>query len=152
MDNINSAFVEIANAVPDVILEIRYYSTFNFIGDRIDGYIEPTALLTKEAATALKAAADELIRRGYRLKIYDAYRPQKAVDHFVRWAKDTDDRRMKKIFYPDVPKEKLFELGFIAEHSGQPYAKVAADGERNFWMTAQEALEYGMVDQILTKK
>ena len=56
MDNINSAFVEIANAVPDVILEIRYYSTFNFIGDRIDGYIEPTALLTKEAAKALKTA------------------------------------------------------------------------------------------------
>ena len=118
MDNINSAFVEIANAVPDVILEIRYYSTFNFIGDRIDGYIEPTALLTKEAAKALKTASDEFVRRGFRLKIYDAYRPQKAVDHFVRWAKDTDDRRMKKIFYPDVPKEKLFELGFIAEHSG----------------------------------
>lgn len=118
MDNINSAFVEIANAVPDVILEIRYYSTFNFIGDRIDGYIEPTALLTKEAAKALKTASDEFVRRGFRLKIYDAYRPQMAVDHFVRWAKDTDDRRMKKIFYPDIPKEKLFELGFIAEHSG----------------------------------
>ena len=118
MDNINSAFIEIANAVPDVILEIRYYSTFNFVGERIDGYVEPTALLTKEAAKALKTASDEFARRGYRLKIYDAYRPQRAVDHFVRWAKDTSDQRMKKVFYPEVPKERLFELGFIAEHSG----------------------------------
>ena len=114
----SSGFSEIAEVVPDVILEIRYYSTFNFIGDRIDGYEEPTALLTKEAAAALKAASDEFLERGYRLKIYDAYRPQRAVDHFVRWAKDLDDQRMKKIFYPVVAKDKLFELGFIAEHSG----------------------------------
>ncbi len=111
-------FVEIAEVVADVILEIRYYSTFNFIGDRIDGYHEPTALLTREAAKALKAASDELKEKGYRLKIYDAYRPQQAVDHFVRWARDVNDQRMKKVFYPDVPKEQLFELGFIAERSG----------------------------------
>ncbi|MBE5826662.1 MAG: peptidase M15 [Butyrivibrio sp.] len=111
-------FAEIAEVAADVILEIRYYSTFNFIGDRIDGYLEPTALLTKEAAGALKAASDEFKKKGYRLKIYDAYRPQRAVDHFVRWAKDIDDQRMKAIFYPGIPKEKLFELGFIAEHSG----------------------------------
>ena len=111
-------FVEIAEVAADVILEIRYYSTFNFIGDRIDGYSEPTALLTREAADALKAASDELKEKGYRLKIYDAYRPQRAVDHFVRWAKDVSDQRMKKVFYPDVPKEKLFDLGFIAERSG----------------------------------
>ncbi len=111
-------FVEIAEVATDVILEIRYYSTFNFIGDRIDGYLKPTALLTREAADALAAAAKELKEKGYRLKIYDAYRPQRAVDHFVRWAKDVSDQRMKKVFYPDVPKEKLFELGFIAERSG----------------------------------
>ncbi len=113
-----SGFVEIAETVPDVILEIRYYSTFNFIGDRIDGYTEPTALLTKEAATALRAASDEFAKKGFRLKIYDAYRPQRAVDHFVRWAKDLSDMRMKQVFYPELPKEKLFDLGFIAEHSG----------------------------------
>jgi D-alanyl-D-alanine dipeptidase len=101
-----------------VILEIRYFSTFNFIGDRVDGYDEPIALLTRQAASALKVASDEFIKLGYRLKIYDAYRPQMAVDHFVRWAKDLDDQRMKNIFYPGVPKDKLFELGFIAEHSG----------------------------------
>lgn len=111
-------FVAITDVVPDVILEIRYYSTFNFIGDRVDGYDEPIALLTSQAASALKLASDEFIKLGYRLKIYDAYRPQMAVDHFVRWAKDLEDQRMKHVFYPGVPKDKLFELGFIAEHSG----------------------------------
>jgi len=114
----SSRFVSITDLVPDVILEIRYFSTFNFIGDRVDGYDEPIALLTRQAASALKLASDEFIKLGYRLKIYDAYRPQMAVDHFVRWAKDLDDQRMKNIFYPGVPKDKLFELGFIAEHSG----------------------------------
>ncbi len=116
--SMDKGFVEIAEVVADVILEIRYYSTFNFIGDRIEGYQEPTALLTREAAEALRAASDELKEKGYRLKIYDAYRPQTAVDHFVRWARDVSDQRMKQVFYPDVPKEKLFELGFIAERSG----------------------------------
>ena len=114
----SSGFVSITDVVPDVILEIRYFSTFNFIGDRVDGYDEPIALLTSQAASALKLASDEFIKLGYRLKIYDAYRPQMAVDHFVRWAKDLEDQRMKQVFYPGVPKDKLFELGFIAEHSG----------------------------------
>ena len=114
----SSDFVNISDVVPDVILEIRYYSTFNFIGDRIDGYEKPIALLTKEAAAALKGASDEFVKAGYRLKIYDAYRPQRAVDHFVRWAEDISDTRMKEIFYPDVSKKELFSLGFIAEHSG----------------------------------
>ncbi len=114
----SSGFVSITDLVPDVILEIRYFSTFNFIGDRVDGYNEPIALLTRQAASALKVASDEFIKLGYRLKIYDAYRPQMAVDHFVRWARDLDDQRMKQVFYPGVPKDKLFDLGFIAEHSG----------------------------------
>ena len=85
-------FVMLAEAVPDAILEPRYYSTYNFIGDRVDGYEELCALLSKEAAKSLKAASDEAVRRGYRLKIYDAYRPQRAVAHFVRWSKDTSTR------------------------------------------------------------
>ena len=113
-----SDFVNIPDVVPDVILEMRYYSTYNFIGDRIDGYVQPTALLTKEAANALKNAGDDLIKNGYRLKIYDAYRPQRAVDHFVRWAEDPADVRMKRIFYPEVSKEELFALGFVASRSG----------------------------------
>lgn len=111
-------FVLVAEAVPDVILEIRYYSTYNFVGERIDGYEEPCAILTKEAAQALKAASDDCLRRGYRLKIYDAYRPQRAVSHFMRWAKDTDDTRMKAYFYPNLDKSVLFEQGYILERSG----------------------------------
>ena len=113
-----SDFVLLAEAVPDAILEIRYYSTYNFVGDRIDGYEEPVALLTKEAAAALKDVSDELVGMGYRLKIFDAYRPQKAVDHFVRWSKETDDVRMKEYFYPTLDKGVLFQQGYIASKSG----------------------------------
>ena len=113
-----SDFVLLAEAVPDAILEIRYYSTYNFVGDRIDGYEEPVALLTKEAAAALKEASDDLMARGYRLKIYDAYRPQMAVSHFVRWAEDLQDTRMKEYFYPGLDKSVLFDQGYIAAKSG----------------------------------
>ena len=111
-------FVQLADAVPDVILEMRYYSTYNFVGERIDGYEKPCAMLTKEAAEALKAASDDAMRRGYRLKIYDAYRPQKAVDHFVRWSKDESDTKMKPYFYPNLEKDELFPKGYIAARSG----------------------------------
>ena len=114
----SSDFVLLTDIVPDAILEIRYYSTYNFVGDRIDGYEQPTALLTKESAAALKKASDELKAKGYRLKIYDAYRPQKAVTHFMNWAKDIDDTRMKEYFYPELDKSVLFDQGYIAEKSG----------------------------------
>lgn len=114
----NSQFVVLTNVVPDAILEIRYYSTYNFVGDRIDGYEEPTALLTRKAAEALKAVSDDVMRQGYRLKIYDAYRPQKAVDHFVRWATDISDIKMKSFFYPNLDKCVLFKQEYIMEKSG----------------------------------
>ena len=113
-----SQFVNLAEAVPDAILEIRYYSTYNFVGTRVDGYEEPIALLTRQAADSLRAVSDDLLKQGYRLKIYDAYRPQCAVDHFVRWAADVNDTLMKPYFYPEVPRDKLFELGYIAKRSG----------------------------------
>ena len=113
-----AGFVSIGEAIPDVILEIRYYSTFNFIGERIDGYEQPVALLTREAAARLKEVSSDLAEKGYRLRIYDAYRPQKAVDHFMRWAKDSSDIRMKPFFYPDLHKSALIPGGYIAEHSG----------------------------------
>ncbi|MBQ7503062.1 M15 family metallopeptidase [bacterium] len=118
LSNDASDFVLLSEAVPDAILEIRYYSTYNFVGDRINGYEEPVALLTKEAAAALKEVSDELIGQGYRLKIYDAYRPQKAVTHFMNWALDAEDVRMKQYFYPELDKKVLFPQGYIAEHSG----------------------------------
>ncbi len=113
-----SQFVTLTDAVPDAILEIRYYGTYNFVGQRIDGYEQPTALLTKKAAEALKAVSDEVKSQGYRLKIYDAYRPQKAVDHFVRWAADLSATEMKPYFYPDLDKSVLFEQEYIYEKSG----------------------------------
>ena len=118
LSNDSSGFVLLSDAVPDVILEIRYYSTYNFVGDRIDGYEQPIALLTKEAAAALKNVSDELITKGYRLKIFDAYRPQKAVTHFMNWALDPKDVRMKSYFYPELGKNVLFPQGYINEHSG----------------------------------
>ncbi len=114
----SSGFVLLSEAVPDAILEIRYYSTFNFVGKRIDGYEQPVALLTREAAAALRLVSDDLLRRGYRLKIYDAYRPQKAVDHFAAWAHDAASISMKPYFYPGTDKSDLFSLGYIAKHSG----------------------------------
>ncbi|MBO4557897.1 MAG: M15 family metallopeptidase [Bacteroidales bacterium] len=114
----SSGFVHITDVVPDAILEIRYYSTFNFVGERIDGYLAPTAMLTREAADSLKAVSDDVKALGYRLKIYDAYRPQCAVDHFVRWAADVPDTTMRQYFYPNVDKSRLFELEYIMEKSG----------------------------------
>ena len=113
-----SDFCLITDSVPDAILEIRYYSTYNFIGTRIRGYEQPTALLTKEAAHALKAVSDELKQQGYRIKIFDAYRPQMAVDHFVEWAKNVNDTLMKAYFYPELTKDRLFPEDYICEKSG----------------------------------
>lgn len=112
-----SGFVLLADYVPSVIQEIRYYSTFNFIGDRIDGYEEPCALLTKEAARALKEVSNQMIVKGYRLKIFDAYRPARAVKHFVLWGIEDLDLRMKPYFYPDLEKQELFRQGYIAKQS-----------------------------------
>jgi D-alanyl-D-alanine dipeptidase len=113
-----SGFVLITDVVPDAILEIRYYSTFNFVGERIHAYEAPVAYLTKEAAQALKNVSDDLMAQGYRIKIYDAYRPQTAVDHFKSWAEDLDATEMKPYFYPEVDKSQLFEQGYIAAKSG----------------------------------
>ena len=113
-----SQFVTLTDAVPDAILEIRYYGTYNFVGQRIDGYEQPTALLTRQAAKALKTVSDNVMAQGYRLKIYDAYRPQRGVDHFVRWAANVEDTLMKPYFYPDLDKSVLFEQEYIMEKSG----------------------------------
>ena len=112
-----SDFVVLADYVPSVIQEIRYHSTYNFIGDRIDGYEEPVAFLTRDAARALKAAANELIVKGFRLKIFDAYRPAVAVKHFILWGIEDQDIRMKPYFYPDLEKQELFARGYIAKQS-----------------------------------
>ncbi len=110
-------FVYINDIAPDIILEPRYYSEYNFVGKRIEEYNSPAIIMAEQAAKALKRVSDKLKEEGYTLKIWDAYRPQRAVDHFVRWAKDPKEVKMKNDFFPNVDKDKLMEPGYIAEHS-----------------------------------
>ncbi|MEU9462289.1 MULTISPECIES: M15 family metallopeptidase [unclassified Streptomyces] len=111
-------FVALSSVDPTIIQEMRYPTVHNFMGVPVDGYRDPLCILTRPAARALHHAQTRLLRRGYSLKVYDCYRPQRAVDHFVRWAKDLDDETMKGEFYPRVDKTRLFADGYIAEKSG----------------------------------
>ena len=112
-----SDFVLVSDYVPAVIQEIRYHSTYNFVGDRVDGYEQPCAILTKEAARVLKEISNKLNVMGYRIKVFDAYRPATAVRHFTLWGVDDLDLRMKPFFYPDLEKQELFRKGYIASKS-----------------------------------
>lgn len=111
-------FVALRDVDPTIIQEIRYATPHDFMGVPVAGYREPLCLLTRDAARALHRAQVGFLRRGYSLKVYDCYRPQRAVDHFVAWAKDLSDQRMKAEFYPRVDKSVLFRDGYIAEKSG----------------------------------
>ena len=120
-----SGFVVLTDVVPDVLLEMRYYSTFNFVGTRVDGYDEPIALMTREAAQALKEVSDEAMSLGYRIKIWDTYRPQMAVDHFCRWGENVSDTLTKRYFYPYLDKDVVFDQGYIARRIGHSRGSVA---------------------------
>jgi len=115
--NIPNGFVEIREVIPDIILDLRYLTNHNFLGVTVDGYKSEKCYITQAAADSLLKVQKEINRFGFTLKVYDAYRPQKAVDHFVRWAKDLADTITKKEFYPTIDKSKLFIDGFIAEKS-----------------------------------
>jgi D-alanyl-D-alanine dipeptidase len=110
-------FVNIKEVIPDVIVELRYFGNHNFIGRRINGYNSEICYITKAAADSLSKVQEELKKFNLTLKIYDAYRPQTAVNHFVEWAKDLSDTLMKKEFYPTVDKKNLFKDGYIADRS-----------------------------------
>ena len=109
-------FVYVKDYIPDLIEDLRYFTNNNFMGDKADGYNANRVILSRQAAIALKAAADEFRQKGYVIKIYDAYRPQTAVDHFVRWSKN-DDQRNKGDYYPALSKSELFP-NYIARKSG----------------------------------
>ncbi len=115
---IPKGFVYIKEKIPSIELDCRYYGSNNFVGERIDGYLSPRAILSREAVEALVQVQEELKDFGLGLKIFDAYRPQKAVDHFVRWGRDLSDVKMKSEYYPTVQKRNLFKEGYIAKHSG----------------------------------
>jgi D-alanyl-D-alanine dipeptidase len=113
-----AGFVDATAAVEGLVVEMRYFGDHNFIGERIDGYERPRCLLTVQAAAALAKVQSDLSARGFGLKVFDCYRPRRAVAHFVRWAKKLDDLRRKPEFYPDVDKRRLFKDGYIASRSG----------------------------------
>ena len=110
-------FVYATDFVPNVILEMRYFSAYNFVGARVEGYWAPLPILTRDAALALKQANEDLLGQGYMMKIFDAYRPQGAYDHFVRWAQDVSDVSMREYFYPDIPKNQILPQGYIAKRA-----------------------------------
>ncbi|WP_327739148.1 M15 family metallopeptidase [Streptomyces nojiriensis] len=112
------AFVALRSVDPTILQDMRYARPHNFVGEPVDGYRQPVCILTRPAAEALHRAQVRLLRQGYSLKVYDCYRPQRAVDHFVRWAEDLGDERRKAEFYPRVEKSRLFEDGYIARKSG----------------------------------
>ncbi|WTS98355.1 M15 family metallopeptidase [Streptomyces sp. NBC_00096] len=111
-------FAALAEVDPGIGQEMRYATAHNFTGAVVDGYEEPVCLLARPAARALHRAQREALRRGYSLLVYDCYRPQRAVDRFVRWARDGADQRTKAEFYPQVAKDRLIPEGYIAEKSG----------------------------------
>lgn len=116
-NEIPDGFTDIQKVIPDVLMDIRYYGTHNFLGEKVDGYLAPKCYLTKEAAQALSGVQNDLQPYSMTLKIYDCYRPQRAVNHFVRWATEIDNTKTRKEFYPTVDKRNLFKDGYIAERS-----------------------------------
>ena len=117
ISNDKTDFVEISSVIDDAAFDIRYYSPNNFTGNKIQGYKAPRAYLTKEALAALAKAADDLRNQGYRLLIWDSYRPQKAVDNFVKWINDPADPG-DKTFYPELEKSDLLVGQYIMAKSG----------------------------------
>ena len=113
-----ASFADAATAVPGLAVEMRYFGSHNFVGTRIDGYEVPRCLLARPAAIALAGVERDLAARGVGLKVFDCYRPARAVAHFVRWAGDLADRKTKAEFYPRMDKRNLFKDGYIASRSG----------------------------------
>lgn len=118
IETIPDDFVELGAFAPAIEREVRYFGSDNFVGEQIDGYEAPLIFMSRKAATALVTVQSQLEELGFGLKVFDAYRPQRAVDHFVRWAEDLGDERMKPVYYPQVDKENLFSDGYIASRSG----------------------------------
>jgi D-alanyl-D-alanine dipeptidase len=113
-----AAFVDAATVVPGLAVEMRYFTDNNFVGRRVDGYEKPVCLLTRQAAEALAEVARDVAPRGLRLKVFDCYRPVRAVAHFLRWARAINDIKTKQTFYPDMEKRQLFSDGYISSRSG----------------------------------
>jgi len=119
------SFVDAASVAPALIVEMRYATARNFVGAPIEGYDKPICYLTRPAAAALAQVVDDLAPRGLTAKVFDCYRPQRAVAHFVRWARNLGDIKTKAEFYPHVEKNALFREGYIAARSGHSRGSTA---------------------------
>jgi zinc D-Ala-D-Ala dipeptidase len=114
--------VDIKTINPDILVEAAYWTDWNFVGKPIDGYFANRCYLTTKAAKALSEVQKDVAKQGYSLLVFDCYRPQRAVNHFVRWTKDATDTKMQSIFYADEPKKDLIKNGYIASNSGHSRA------------------------------
>ena len=117
-DKMSDNFIDVQKVIPDVVMDIRYYGKHNFLGERVDGYLAPKCFLTTDAAYALARVQKDLAPYSLTLKIYDCYRPQRAVDHFMRWAKEIENTKTMREFYPTIDKRNLFKDGYIDSKSG----------------------------------
>jgi len=156
-DVLPDGFVHLNEVIPNMILDLRYLGNHNFLGVPVDGYEAEKCIISKEAAEALKNLNDELQDYGFGLKIFDTFRPQRAVDHFVRWAKVLDDTLTKSEFYPTVDKENLFRDGYIAEKSS--HSRGSTVDLTLVYLETGEELDmgsdfdyFGELSHILTKK
>ena len=139
----SKGFVYLHEIDPTILVSLRYQSNENFVGKPVDGYKKPVVIMTKQAAKALKQAQAAVKKDGYCLVVYDAYRPQKAVDHFVRWSKEIEDQVKKTAYYPRVDKARVFELDYVAERSGHSRGStidltIIKDGNRLHEVTERE--------------
>jgi D-alanyl-D-alanine dipeptidase len=117
-DKMPEGFVNIRDAIPDIQVDIRYFTPHNFMGEKVNGYNAAKCIITKEAAEALALVQKDLSVFSLGLKIYDCYRPQRAVNHFVKWATQIDNTKTKEEFYPTIDKINLFKDGYIDSKSG----------------------------------
>jgi D-alanyl-D-alanine dipeptidase len=114
----DKGFVYLHEVDPTILVSLRYYSNENFVGKTVEGYKKPVVILTRQAAEALKKVQDKIKKDGYSLVVYDAYRPQQAVNNFMRWSEDNKDCVKESHYYPRVAKDKVFDLGYVAAKSG----------------------------------
>lgn len=114
---IPEGFVYLHQVDSSIKIHLKYFTTDNFLGAKVNGYNREVCICTEEAAQALKMAQQEVQEKGWSLIVFDAYRPQKAVDHFMEWAANIDDTLTKSKFYPNIDKKDLFKLNYIASKS-----------------------------------
>jgi len=110
-------FVDISLEISGIVTDVKYFTGDNFVGEKIEGYNAPIILLTRRATTALGRVQKQLMEKGYGLKVYDGYRPKRAVEHFIRWINEDEDGKTNELYYPGMTRQEVFQGGFIVKES-----------------------------------